>query len=92
MFGGLLCTLLREHSMVLTRGAASGNTGGIWDDEPEQSTAGIIELAKDAEIGHGILMKAINADWWNWAGGSTHIFWQWLQGFQRTCARDGMPP
>jgi hypothetical protein len=40
----------------------------------------ILELAKDAEVGHDIMMKAIKADWWNWSGGSTLIFWRWPAG------------
>jgi hypothetical protein len=49
------------------------------------------ELLKDADVGEDILLKAVGSDWWNWASGSTLIFWRWPKGFQRRCARDGMP-
>jgi hypothetical protein len=52
----------------------------------------MLELEKDDDAGQDILDKAAEADWWNWSGGSTLVFWRWLAGLQRTCARDGMPP
>jgi hypothetical protein len=51
----------------------------------------IDDLVKDAAAGLDILQKASAADWWNWTEGSTLIFWRWPAGFQRKCARDGMP-
>jgi hypothetical protein len=50
-----------------------------------------LELLKDSDVGEDILLKAVGSDWWNWASGSTLIFWRWPKGFQRKCARDGMP-
>jgi hypothetical protein len=66
----------------------SGEISSVVD--PAES--GIAALATDAAVGQDILSKAVAADWWNWSGGSTLIFWRWPRGFQQTCARDGMPP
>jgi hypothetical protein len=46
---------------------------------------------KDADVGLDVVKKAAGADWWEWSAGSTLIFWRWPAGFQRSCARDGMP-
>ncbi len=32
---------------------------------------------KDVDVGLDILRKGMEADWWNWSGGSTLIFWRW---------------
>jgi hypothetical protein len=60
-------------------------------EQQEKAESALAELAKDAEVGQDIISKATQADWWNWSGGSTLIFWRWPRGFQRSCARDGMP-
>jgi hypothetical protein len=48
-------------------------------------------MLKNADVGLDIIEKAVGSDWWEWTSGSTLIFWRWPEGFQRTCARDGMP-
>jgi hypothetical protein len=69
-----------------------GENDGKEEKEKQKKTeSDIVELAKDADVGQDIIFKATQADWWNWAGGSTLIFWRWPCGFQRRCARDGMP-
>ena len=72
--------------------------GYVWDENrtfetppDEEELSDINELVKDVEVGLDVVLKATQADWWNWAGGSTLIFWRWPAGFQRDCARDGMP-
>ena len=51
-----------------------------------------IELMRDADVGGDVLRNFGEADWWNWSGGSTLIFWRWPEGPQRKAARDGMAP
>ena len=50
------------------------------------------DLSKDATVGSQVLSQLAQADWWNYTEGSTLIYWRWPRGFQRSCARDGMPP
>jgi hypothetical protein len=50
------------------------------------------ELSRDVIVGTRVLSQLAQADWWNYTEGSTLIFWRWPSGFQRSCARDGMPP
>jgi hypothetical protein len=63
------------------------NGGGLKGSEKEEWN-----LKRDAAVGIDVLHKFASADWWNWTAGSTLIFWRWPAGFQRECARDGMPP
>jgi hypothetical protein len=53
---------------------------------------GLKELLHDVDLGLDVLYTARHSDWFNWSSGSTLIFWHWPKGFQRTCAKNGMPP
>jgi hypothetical protein len=93
-------TVLNESLRLGSSQAASGNGGDKDTEETEEQkmeekkleeAKSMMELTKDAEVGRDIIFKATEADWWNWSAGSTLIFWRWPSGFQRRCARDGMP-
>jgi hypothetical protein len=63
----------------------------VLPERGNTSPEALLELFKDAQAGLDIIRKATEAEWWDWCGGSTLIFWRWPAGFQRKCARDGMP-
>jgi hypothetical protein len=48
------------------------------------------EAILDRQQGRDCLIKASEADWWEWKGGSTLFFWRWSPEF-RQMARDGHP-
>ena len=48
------------------------------------------QLRADHAAVADILVRAANATYWDWSGGSTLIFWRWSKEF-RLRARDGVP-
>jgi len=60
--------------------------GNRWKD----MKSGHTDLQMDLHCGRDCLTKVATADWWEWRGGSTLLFWRWHPEF-RTIARDGHP-
>ena len=78
----------RQQSRILRdRGGAKKR-----EDIMSSHSSPKIELMRDADVGGDVLRNFGEADWWNWSGGSTLIFWRWPEGPQRKAARDGMAP
>jgi len=57
-----------------------------WQTYPVSSQA----LATDLQYGRHLIRQTAMANWWEWRGGSSLIFWRWAPAF-RTMARDGHP-
>jgi hypothetical protein len=59
----------------------------FWSDAGE---AGYVRWWKSSErvkipnvtVGRECLMRVAECTWWNWDGGSTPFFWQWLEEFR----------
>jgi hypothetical protein len=48
-------------------------------------------LARELEVGRDAILKATQATWWDWTGGSIPFFWRWPP-YARLVVRDGHPP
>ena len=48
------------------------------------------ELWKDVSLGRAVLSQVLSGTWWDWANGSSLIFWRWNGVEQIRAARDGM--
>jgi hypothetical protein len=76
----------KKSSYVWRKGPPSRKFKEVKD--PAAALTDIQELVKDAEVGHDILRKAVQSDWWNWSGGSTLIYWRWPAGLTaKVCPR-----